>query len=256
MKPVWLTLLTLTATALHANYAEDAYDATYKLYNVANSGTCSLYQRPAPDTAIYLVTTQHQMKGAKGNTSLLVLREPQSDGSYKRNDFKLTIRKNDQPAWVRHPKFDIAVLKIDHITGTYKTLPTSAIANDERLRAAKPAIGTSFILFTFPHSVESVDAGFPVARHVSFAAPPLLSSDAYPTFYADFPATAGDSGGPGLLEYPQGHPLIVGMCFERENHDEKITTEITSTVIKHPLYLGGFIHGKYLLETIEEAAKN
>ncbi len=255
MKTWFTSLLALSTLSLHANYAEEAYDATFKLYNVANTGTCSLYQRPAPDTAIYLVTTQHQMNGAKGDTSLLVLREPQADGSYKRNDFKLTIRKNDQPTWVKHPKFDLAVLKIEHITGTYKTLPITAIANDERLRAAKPAIGSPFLLFTFPHSVESIHAGFPVARHVAFAAPPLLSSDVYPTFYADFPASPGDSGGPGIMEDAQGHALIVGMCFERENHDERITTETGSALIKHPLYLGNFIHGKYLLETIELAAK-
>jgi hypothetical protein len=187
---------------------------------------------------------------------MVVLREPQADGSYKRNDFPITIRKEGKPTWVRHPKLDLAVLKLTTPPkGTYATLPTSEIADEARLAAAKPAIGSSFILLSFPHGIESVRAGFPVARQAGFAAPPLLSSTAYPTFYADVHACPGDSGGPGFIEGAKGRPLIVGMCFERENHDEKVTTELTSGIVKHPLYLANFIHGKYLLETIEAAAK-
>jgi hypothetical protein len=187
---------------------------------------------------------------------VIVLREPQPDGSYKRNDFPIVIRKEGKPTWVRHPKLDLAVLKLTTPPkGTYATLPTSEIADEARLAAAKPAIGSPFLLLSFPHGIESVRAGFPIARQAIFAAPPLLSSTAYPTFFADVHASPGDSGGPGFIEGANGRPLIVGMCFERENHDEKVKTELTSGIIKHPLYLANFIHGKYLLETIEAAAK-
>lgn len=251
-----LLALLLAATVGHANYADDAYAATFKLYNSALSGTCSLYRRPAPDTAVYLVTTQHQLEGSKGDYSQLVLREPQPDGSYKRNDFKVVTRVNGKPTWVKHPKFDLAVLRLaTPPTGTFSTLPTSAIANDERLKAAQPSVGSSLLLFTFPRGVESIRQGFPVARLAVFAQPPLLSSEAYPTFQADFPASAGDSGGPGVIADPNGKPLIVGMCFQRLNHDEKVTTEMTTTTVKHPLNMGTFIHGRYLLEAIELAAE-
>lgn len=255
MRPLLCLCLTLAAIA-RANYAEEAYAATFKLHNIALNGTCSLYRRPAPDEAIYLVTTQHQMEGAKGDTCMIVLREPQADGSYKRNDSPIVIRKDGKPTWVRHPKLDLAVLKLTTPPkGTHATLPTSEIADEARLAAAKPAIGSPFLLLSFPHGIESVRAGFPVARQAIFAAPPLLSATAYPTFYADVHASPGDSGGPGFVEGANGRPLIVGMCFERENHDEKITTELTSGIVKHPLYLANFIHGKYLLETIEAAAR-
>lgn len=239
-----------------AHYADEAYAATFKLYNTALSGTCTLYRRPAPDTALYLVTTQHQLEGAKGDTCMVVLREPQPDGSFKRSDFKVVTRVEGKPAWVKHPKFDLAVLRLaTPPTGTYAALPTAEIANDERLKAAKPSIGSPLLVFTFPHGVESIRQGFPVARSAVFAQPPLLSSEAYPTFQADFPASAGDSGGPGIIEGKSGRPLVVGMCYQRINHDEKVTTETTSTVVKHPLNLGTFIHGRYLLEAIELAAQ-
>jgi hypothetical protein len=45
------------------------------------------------------------------------------------------------------------------------------------------------------------------------------------------------------------------MCFQRMNHDEKVTTETTTATVKHPLNMGTFIHGRYLLEAIEMAAK-
>ena len=140
-------------------------------------------------------------------------------------------------------------------TGTFAALPTEAIANDARLKAAHPSVGSPLLLFTFPHGVESIRQGFPVARQAVFAQPPLLSSEAYPTFQADFPAAAGDSGGPGVIAGPGDKPLIVGMCFQRMNHDEKVTTETTTATVKHPLNMGTFIHGRYLLEAIEMAAK-
>ena len=255
MRPTLLALALFTSLA-RGNYAEEAYAATFKLHNIALNGTCTLYRRPAPDEAIYLVTTQHQMEGAKGDTCVIVLREPQADGSYKRNDFKVAIRADGKPNWIKHPKFDLAVLRIPTPpTGAYAALPTEAIANDERLKAAHPSVGSPLLLFTFPHGIESIRQGFPVARQAVFAQPPLLSSEAYPTFQADFPANAGDSGGPGVIEGPGGKPLIVGMCYQRINHDEKITTEIATTTVKHPVNLGTFIHGRYLLEAIEMAAQ-
>ena len=255
MRPLTLALLAC-AIAAHANYADEAYAATFKLHNTALNGTCSLYRRPAPDNALYLVTTQHQLEGAKGDFCLLVLREPQPDGSFKRNDCKVTIRVDGKPTWTKHPKFDLAVLRIPTPpAGTYAALSTEVIANDERLKAARPSVGAPFLVFTFPHGVESIRQGFPVVRQAVFAQPPLLSSEAYPTFQADFPASAGDSGGPGVIEGPGGKPLVVGMCYQRMNHDEKIATETTTTTIKHPLNLGTFIHGRYLLEAIELAAQ-
>jgi hypothetical protein len=251
-----LLALLVAATGVRANYADEAYAATYKLYNSALSGTCSLYRRPAPDTALYLVTTQHQLEGSKGDFCLLVLREPQADGSFKRSDFKVVIRVDGKPTWIKHPKFDLAVLRLPTApTGTFAALPTEAIANDARLKAAHPSVGSPLLLFTFPHGVESIRQGFPVARQAVFAQPPLLSSEAYPTFQADFPAAAGDSGGPGVIAGPGDKPLIVGMCFQRMNHDEKVTTETTTATVKHPLNMGTFIHGRYLLEAIEKAAK-
>jgi len=169
MRTLLCLLLALAATA-RANYAEEAYAATFKLHNVALNGTCSLYRRPGEE-AIYLVTTQHQMEGAKGDTCVIVLREPQPDGSYKRNDFPIVIRKEGKPTWVRHPKLDLAVLKLTTPPkGTYATLPTSEIADEARLAAAKPAIGSPFLLLSFPHGIESVRAGFPIARQAIFAA--------------------------------------------------------------------------------------
>ena len=161
-----LLALLLAATGVRANYADEAYAATFKLYNTALSGTCSLYRRPAPDTAVYLVTTQHQMEGAKGDTCLLVLREPQADGSFKRNDCKVVTRVDGKPAWVKHPKFDLAVLRLaTPPTGTFSALPTTAIANDERLKAAHPSVGSPLLLFTFPLGGRRGSPGGWIRRH-------------------------------------------------------------------------------------------
>ena len=122
------------------------------------------------------------------------------------------------------------------------------------LQGAGVHICSPLFILTYPERVESNSAGFPIARQGIFASPPLLPIDTNPTFYGDFPAYGGDSGGPVFLQGGEGQRLLVGMVTAKLRHDEKIETQHEERTIHHPLNLGIIVHAHYLRETLELAA--
>lgn len=258
-RPVWLVLVMMifaTGSTIAADFASEVMAATAKFYDPDSTSTSFLVKREAPDTGTYLVTTAHTLERTKNATAVLVLREANPDGSYRRRDHTITIRKDAKPLWVRHEKQDVAVLRLgDPLPVAVAALPLSRLAGTAALaRAGVHICGPLFVL-TYPQRFEANGAGFPVARQGIFASPPELPSATHPTYLADFTTFAGDSGGPVFIDGENNHPLIVGIVLAQHHHEDKIKTEYEERVIKHPLNLGTVLHARYILDTIEAAAK-
>jgi len=231
-------------------------DATFKFYEPDSTSTCFLVHREKPDTAYYLVTAAHTLERTKRKTAVLVLREPNPDGSYLRHDFDIPIRRGEQHLWVRHETQDVAVLRLtEALPVAVPTLPESVLADASRLKQAGVHICSPLFVLTYPARFEANAAGFPVARQGIFASPPLLPVTLHPTFLADFTTFAGDSGAPVFIEASGGHPLIMGIVVAQSNEDDKLESEYEDRVIRHPLGLGTILHAKYIREAIEAAAK-
>jgi hypothetical protein len=139
-KQVWLSFLLAglgLEVAWGADFATEMVEATHKLMNPTANATCFLVRRPAPDRALYLVTAAHALEKATGETSILVLRERQSDGTFHRRDEKLIVRRDSQSLWVRHPSEDVAVLRLaEPLPVPVNALPISALADEPQLTAA------------------------------------------------------------------------------------------------------------------------
>ncbi|MGV3533399.1 MAG: S1 family peptidase [Chthoniobacteraceae bacterium] len=237
-----------------ANFPTEVMDATFKLFHPSSTGTCFLVRREAPDAAIYLITAAHSFERMSGNSATLVLRKAQ-DRSFERHDYKIPIRRDGSPLWVRHATQDVAVLRLEEpLPVPVTALPSAALADEAMMLSAGVHICSPLFLLTYPERVESNSAGFPIARQGIFASPPLLPVDTNPTFYGDFPAYAGDSGGPVFLPGGEGQRLVVGMVTAKLRHDEKIETQHEERTIHHPLNLGIIVHAHYLRETLELAA--
>jgi len=248
--------LIFAGTAVAADFAAEMVNATFKLFHPDSTATCFLARREAPDTTLYLVTAAHAFERTKGETAIIVLRQPKDDGTFERLDHTINIRHDDKPLWVRHEKQDVAVLRLaDPLPIAVSALPISQIADEAELKAEKVHMCSPLFVLTYPQRFEANGAGFPVARQGIFASPPLLSTQTYPTFLADFTTFAGDSGGPVFMAGAEGRPLVVGIVLAQFRHDEQVTTEYEERTLHHPLGLGNILHAQYVRDTIEAAAK-
>ena len=249
-----LGILSFAVTA-SADFATEMLDATFKFFDPKVTGTCFLVRRDAPDTALYLVTAAHMLEGTKADDATLVLRERQDDGTYKRHDHNVPIRRDGKPLWVRHAKDDVAVLRIaEYPQNLVAAVPLSALADEPRLTAVGVHICSPLFVLTYPKSLEANGAGFPVARQGIVASHPLVPVAAKHTFLADFTAFGGDSGGPVFTPGADGHPLIIGMVVAQFRHDEQVKMEYEERSIHYPLGLGEVLHAQFVRETIEQSA--
>ncbi|MCX6976992.1 MAG: hypothetical protein NTX04_03425, partial [Verrucomicrobia bacterium] len=74
-----------------ADFATEIFEATFKLFDPAVTGTCFLVRRAEPDQAIYLVTAAHMLEGTKADQATIVLRERCEDGTFKRHDHAVAV---------------------------------------------------------------------------------------------------------------------------------------------------------------------
>ena len=239
-----------------ADYATEMMETTFKLYHPDSTATCFFVHGEVPDMRLYIVSAAHVFEGTKGDTAVVVLRQPKDDGSYERRDFTVRTRRDGKPLWAKHEKQDVAVLRVADLPPIpVPALPYSAIADENRLKTTGVHIGSPLLILTYPQRVEANAAGFPLTRHSIFSSPPLLPVKKYPTFMADFTTFAGDSGGPVFMADADGHPLVVGIVLAQNHHDEKVKSEYETLTIRHPLGLGTVLHAQYVRETLEMAAK-
>lgn len=254
----FILLLAISAAQLSvaADFATAVMNATFKLYNPASTATCFIVRRSAPDTNFYLVTAAHVFAQAKGDTATLVLRQSQADGSFKRHDYTIHIRKDGNVLWIRHPKEDVAVLRLSEpLPVAVAALPFKAIASDTRFKAAGVNVCSPLFVLTYPERLEADSAGFPVARQGIFASPPLLPLSTNSTYLADYTAAAGDSGGPVFIEGPDGHALVVGIVIGRYHYDVRVENDYEKSLVYHPLGLGKILRAQFVRETIDLAAE-
>jgi hypothetical protein len=237
----FILLLTVAHSLFAAEYVDRSIAATFKLYNEASTSTGLVVDAGTADAPeLVLISAAHSFAKMQGDHFLLVLRKQQKNGSYKRRDVKVLIRRNGD-LWQKAPGADVAALRLDlkpEDAALITPLPLSAIADAEAIAQGVLGSGDDVRMLCYPHRFESHGAGFPVVRQGVVSSHPIAPVKPHPTFLLDVTTFAGDSGGPVIIPSPDDSkaPLVVGIVRGQHFNDERVELSRHETrIIKHPL---------------------
>lgn len=234
--------------------AEPLLHATCKFANPASTATCFLLEDPKEDSdQVVLVTAAHVFDQAAGDGAALVLRKRLPDETYARLDMPLVIRQQGQPLWSKHPRADVAVMRVKlPAECALKPLPRTALAGDPQAKDDRFQTGSGVRVLTYPAQLAANDAGFPILRGGLVASYPLQPVEKHPTFIIDASAFGGDSGGPVFVAGENKPPLIVGLVSGQHRQTEVVRTVYEERVIHHSLGLAIIVQGPLIRETIDQ----
>ena len=250
----------------------DVVRATFKVVNKTSTATSFVVVRPAPsdkkqpgsDTRkpeLFLVTGAHVFERMSGDTCRIVLRQQRGEGIFVRREVPIPIRSNNKPLWVRHPKMDVAALKLklpaDHgIAG----LPIDQIVKEPTARDSVLRVADRVWIPCYPAQLEANKAGFPILRQGTVASFPLSPVDVNPTFLVDYNTFAGDSGAPVMASgredsgAKQQPAMIVGIVVAQNRVTTKSVSPFEQRTVHRPLGVAIVIHAKFIRETIDRLA--
>lgn len=236
--------------------------ATLKVVHPRSTATGLLVELPegisAEPRTCALVTANHVFEQTVGESTTLVLRKLVPDGTYARQDLSVQIRDKETARWTKHPKLDVAVLKVEIPADVATTpIPHASLADEPALKTTGLRVGSRLLTMGYPVRFEANGAGFPVVRQGVIASFPLIPVARHPLFLIDMTAFPGDSGGPvftapreASVETPDP-PLVVGLITGQVRNDEKTQTLMEERVVHHSLGLAVVVQAQYIRETIE-----
>jgi hypothetical protein len=207
-----------------------------------------------------LITAAHVLEMTQDKETTIVYRVAEDEGVYRKETMTLTIRKDDKPAWVKHPAEDVAALVVAlPANADLAEVSVDLLANDDLLRRHRLNPGRMTSCLGYPHRVEANGAGFAILRTGPIASFPLIPSAANSRFMLSTNTFEGDSGGPVYLYEPgQGHDetspdvrLILGLMHGQHFLDEEMTMVYGSSKLRHRLGLGIVVQAAFIRETIE-----
>jgi hypothetical protein len=232
--------------------------ATYRLEHPKTSGTGFVVSRPDPadkeSTELLLVTAAHAFEKMKGNRATLVLRKQDTNGDWAASPIDLVIRQKEEPLWHKHPKLDVAVIRLTTPKeATIDSVPLTTLANAKDWQASQPEPGSLIRCVGFPHAAQfkPSEAGFPMTRLGCVASYPLTPFAKHATFLADYNTFEGDSGGPVYFEELGGPVKIIGLVHGQHFLDERFKLVYREGMTRKRLGLAIIVNSQAILETIE-----
>lgn len=232
--------------------------ATYKVVNSSSTATAFIVDRKTEsgESELILLTAAHVIEAMSGDKCKIVLRKRTDDGGYKRVESTIEIRERGHQLWVKHPKADVAAMRIqlppDH---EVKPLPFHRILDTSQCDNCEIQLGEEAWIFTYPNQLESSSSGFPVLRSGSVASFPLRATEKTRSFMVDYTASAGDSGGPVFVRRRdikgKSQPYIVGLVHGQHRETVKSKTPNEERIVHRPMGLSIVVHAKFIRETVD-----
>lgn len=235
----------LTSAARADEATEKLVLATYKLFHDSSVATGFIVKTEERD---FIVTAAHVLENMRGDGMLLVAREKQESGEFKRRDIPVRIRKAKQPLWKKHPDHDLATLELpDEIDEP--GIPLESLAEDSGM-----TVGDSLRTIVFPERFEANGAGFPTLRGGVVASYPLAPHNIHATFLIDMTSWSGDSGGPvQLVDEEREQPVVVGILVGKHSiTDTSKESRFVERKTFYPLDISFAVHASFARKMIEE----
>jgi hypothetical protein len=241
--------------------------ATCRVSGPNTAGTALLLTRPVAgnpqQNQTVLITAAHVFEAMQGEQATLLCRQKEPDGTYKKLPVPLTIRKEKQPLWTKHPNADVAALAVKlPEAADVAGVPVELLASDDLLKQYDIHAGDEVFCLGFPHQFENNQAAFPVLRTGLISSLSVLPTKTTQSLLVSYNTFEGDSGGPvymaesnRLVEgnpQPQNVRLILGLVHGQHFLDEDIRTPYEVRKVRHRLGLAIVIHASFIRETIEK----
>ena len=217
--------------------------ATYKLFNEASTATGFIIEK---EETRFIVTADHVLRGMRGDNLILVARRKKDDGSFRREDVSIPIRRDGKDLWTKHAKHDVAILPLPAEIDE-PGLPFEVLAEDSGMQ-----VGDEIRAITYPERFEANGAGFPALRGGFIASYPLSPHKIHPTFLIDMTSWSGDSGGPAILaNSDQETPILIGIVVGKHQiTDTKSESRYVEKKTHYPLNISFAVHASFARQMI------
>lgn len=266
MAKLKLSLLLLCFVVSSSNTARgdtiaDAMMATYKLSNKNSTATCFVISRRSKlekgESEMILVTAAHVLEKMSGDECRIVARKEREDGSFTREELSFKIRTDNQKLWVRHPRVDVAALKLPAaVADSVVALGFHQLAKETDLKRLRFSASTDVWIPGFPAQLESSKGGFPVLRPGSVASFPVIPVRSSETYLLSSNTFGGDSGAPVMFrsaktEHKTEQLTVVGLIIGQHRETTKTVSPLEERTFHRPLGLAIVVHSEFVRETVD-----
>ena len=249
------------------DYATHMTLATIKVFNRDSTATGFFIRPPKAqpdDKRLILVTAAHVFEKMSGDKAILVYRKAKDDGDYQRLDHEVTIRKNGNPLWIKHPDADVAIFVTEPPDDAIvHPIDFACLVDEATLKESGLHIGSELLSLGYPTRVEANSSGFAICRHGSIASFPLWPIKNHSRFLIDAISFEGESGGPVFVADPreknaatdEAPPLVLGIVVAQISHVETSNRFYEEDKIRYPLHLSEVLQAQFVRETIAKLEK-
>lgn len=148
---------------------------------------------------------------------------------------------SDHP-FVRHPFYDLAVLRLDIPTEFADTIAFKSFISEGTVggRGTEGHAGDEVSVLGFPHVFPGTEGAFPLLRGGRIASHSAIGEGKPDEFLVNTSVFAGDSGGPVFAGRRRGSPRLVGMIVERvaeEKSGVPLAIAVNASAIRETLQL-------------------